>query len=220
MRGYTYVTSVALHVAFFALTSAFSHEIIVERGEEEAQITEIQIEFISNNLSISKSIPEEKRKSITKSSEEMQKVSNKKEDEDITVKKPANSTPASKAITKNNDSNVKKEEHMTTNSMNTPAINESKNNTTILRGVNTKPACKRCIKPKYPRTALRRNQQGYVLVELSVNIEGRVTKTIILKSSGINSIDNAVLKAARQSIFIKQKENTNFTVAYELKISK
>jgi TonB family protein len=67
---------------------------------------------------------------------------------------------------------------------------------------------------------LRRNQQGYVLVELSVNTEGRVTKTIILKSSGINSIDNAVLKAARQSIFVKQKENTNFTVAYELKISK
>ena len=219
MRGYNYVASVALHVAFIALVSAFSHEITAEQGKE-AQITEIEIEFISNKLSISKSIPEEKRKSITKSSEEMQKVSNKKEDEDITVKKPANSTPASKAITKNNGSNVKKEEHMTTNSMNTPAINESKNNTTILRGVNTKPACKRCIKPKYPRTALRRNQQGYVLVELSVNTKGRVTKTIILKSSGINSIDNAVLKAARQSIFIKQKENTNFTVAYELKISK
>ena len=219
MRGYNYVASVALHVAFIALISSFRHEITPEQGKE-AQITEIEIEFISNKLSISKSIPEEKRKSITKSSEEMQKVSNKKEDEDITVKKPANSTPASKAITKNNDSNVKKEEHMTTNSMNTPAINESKNNTTILRGVNTKPACKRCIKPKYPRTALRRNQQGYVLVELSVNTKGRVTKTIILKSSGINSIDNAVLKVARQSIFIKQKENTNFTVAYELKISK
>ena len=220
MRGYTYVTSVALHVAFIALISVFSHEIIVERGEEEAQITEIQIEFISNNLSISKSIPEQKRKRITKSSEKIQKVSNQNEEEDIIVKKPENSTAISKVITKNNDNNVQKEELIATKSMNTLAINESKNDSTILRGVNTKPACKRCIKPKYPRTALRRNQQGYVLVELSVNTEGRVTKTIILKSSGINSIDNAVLKAARQSIFVKQKENTNFSVAYELKISK
>ena len=219
MRAYSYVASVALHVAFIALISVFKYEIAVERGEE-AQITEIKIEFISNKLSISKSIPEEKRKSITKSSEEIQKVSNQKEDEDIIVKKPGNSTPISKAITKNNDDNVQKEEPIATNSMNPLAMNESKNDSTTLRGVNTKPACKRCIKPKYPRTALRRNQQGYVLVELSVNTEGRVTKTIILKSSGINSIDNAVLKAARQSIFVKQKENTNFSVAYELKISK
>ena len=219
MRAYSYVASVALHVAFIALSSVFKYEIAVERGEE-VQITEIEIEFISNKLSISKSIPEEKRKSITKSSEEIQKVSNQKENEDIIVKKPRNSTPISKAITKNNDDNVQKEETIATNSMNPLAMNESKNDSTTLRGINTKPACKRCIKPKYPRTALRRNQQGYVLVELSVNTEGRVTKTTILKSSGINSIDNAVLKAARQSIFVKQKENTNFTVAYELKISK
>ena len=219
MRGYNYVTSVALHVAFFALISLFGHEIIVEQGQE-AQITEIEIEFISKKLSISKSIPEQKRKRITKSGKNMQKVSNQKKDEDIIVKKPGNSTPISKAITKNNHDNVQKEELIATNSMNTLAMNESKNDSTILRGVNIKPACKRCIKPKYPRTALRRNQQGYVLVELSVNIEGRVTKTVILKSSGINIIDNAVLKAAKQSIFVKQKENTNFTVAYELKISK
>ena len=219
MRGYSYVTSVALHVAFLALIGVFKHEIIVEQGQE-AQITEIEIEFISKKLSISKSIPEQKRKRITKSSEKMQKVSIQKNDEDIIVRKPGNSTPISKAITKNNEDSAQKEQLIATNSMNTLTMNESKNDSTILRGVNTKPACKRCIKPKYPRTALRRNQQGYVLVELSVNIEGRVTKTIILKSSGINSIDNAVLKAARQSIFVKQKENTNFVVAYELKISK
>lgn len=219
MRGHSYVASVALHVAFIALISAFRHEITVEQGKE-AQITEIEIEFISNKLSISKSIPEDKRTSIMKSSKEMQKVSNKKEHEDITVNKPGNSTPISKAITKNHDGKVQKEDHIATNTMNTLPMNESKNNSTILRGVNTKPACKRCIKPKYPRSALRRNQQGYVLVELSVNTKGRVTKTNILKSSGIKSIDNAVLKAARQSIFVKHKENTNFTVAYELKISK
>ena len=66
MRGYSYVTSVALHVAFLALIGVFKHEIIVEQGQE-AQITEIEIEFISKKLSISKSIPEQKRKRINQS---------------------------------------------------------------------------------------------------------------------------------------------------------
>lgn len=220
MRGSCYVASVALHVAFIALISAFKQDVTPQQGSK-TQITEIKIAFVSNKLSISKSTAEKKTESVKKPSEKIQKLIYQKENDETIIQKPEIRTAVEKAFSNNNDDLIdQKEEKITTNSMSNVSKEESKNNSMPLQGANTKPACKRCIKPKYPRTALRRNQQGYVLVELSVNTKGRVTQTIVLKSSGIKSIDIAVLKAAKKSTFVKQNKNTKFTVAYELKISK
>ena len=220
MRGSCYVASVALHVAFIALISAFKQDVTPQQGSK-TQITEIKIAFVSNKLSISKSTAEKKTESVKKPSEKIQKLIYQKENDETIIQKPEIRTAIEKVFSNNNDDLIdQKEEEIATNSMSNVSKEESKNNSIPLQGVTTKPTCKRCIKPKYPRTALRRNQQGYVLVELSVNTKGRVTQTIVLKSSGVKSIDIAVLKAAKKSTFVKQTKNTKFTVAYELKISK
>ena len=220
MRGSSYVASVAIHVAFIALISAFKQEITPPQGKK-TQITEIEIAFVSNKHSISKSTDDKKAESVTKPSEKMQKFIYQKENDETIIQKPEVRTTIQKAFSNNNEDLIdQKEVKIATNSISNVSKEESKNNSIHLQGVNTKPTCKRCIKPKYPRTALRKNQQGYVLVELSVNTKGRVTQTIVLKSSGIKSIDIAVLKAAKKSTFVKQNKNTKFTVAYELKISK
>ena len=72
MRGSCYVASVAIHVAFIALISAFKQEVTPPQGKK-TQITEIEIAFVSNKLSISKSTDDKKTESITKPSEKMQK---------------------------------------------------------------------------------------------------------------------------------------------------
>ena len=121
-------------------------------------------------------------------------------------------------------SNVSKSGTNIQSSIASESTNNSKektpNNSQIATNSNVKPACKRCIKPRYPRTALRKSQEGYVLVELTVNTSGRVTGVSVIKSSGITSIDNAALKAAKKSTFTQQSRSTRFTIAYDLKISK
>ncbi len=66
-------------------------------------------------------------------------------------------------------------------------------------GVQTaaKPDYLRNPPPKYPAEALRRKQEGTVLVLVHVNAEGRVTDLNLTKSSGHDLLDDAALRAVR-----------------------
>jgi len=57
------------------------------------------------------------------------------------------------------------------------------------------------LPPKYPRSARHRGLEGTVLVEVFVNIAGKVKELKLLKSSGYTILDNAALKAVRKWSF-------------------
>ncbi|MGS0743454.1 energy transducer TonB [Glaciimonas sp. GG7] len=52
-----------------------------------------------------------------------------------------------------------------------------------------------CEKPEYPRASLRNEEQGTVLVKLSIGIDGSVTDAVVEKGSGSRDLDHATLKA-------------------------
>ncbi len=56
-------------------------------------------------------------------------------------------------------------------------------------------------KPTYPRNAIRRQQEGRVLVGLSLDKEGHVTKVELVKTSGYYLLDQAVIKFVKRERF-------------------
>lgn len=56
-------------------------------------------------------------------------------------------------------------------------------------------------KPTYPRNAIRRQQEGRVLVGLSLDKEGHVSKVELVKTSGYYLLDQAVIKFVKRERF-------------------
>ncbi|WP_419711053.1 TonB family protein [Pseudomonas sp. NFX224] len=52
--------------------------------------------------------------------------------------------------------------------------------------------------PRYPNTARRRNQQGVVRVEVHLDESGQQLKCVLIRSSGVESLDQAALEAVTQ----------------------
>lgn len=58
--------------------------------------------------------------------------------------------------------------------------------------------------PRYPSTARRRNLQGIVRVEVSLDERGQQLKLAITRSSGVESLDQAALEAVAQWRFLPE----------------
>ena len=78
--------------------------------------------------------------------------------------------------------------------------------------------CFKCITPDYPESALRKGSEGKPLIKVWILTNGTVEKALILRSSGISSIDNAALKAAKESVFYPIEYNVTFKIEYNLKL--
>jgi len=78
--------------------------------------------------------------------------------------------------------------------------------------------CLKCITPDYPESALRKGSEGKPLIKVWILTNGAVEKASILRSSGISSIDNAALKAAKESVFYPIEYNVTFKIEYDLKL--
>ena len=81
-----------------------------------------------------------------------------------------------------------------------------------------KVTCLDCKAPKYPPKALRRGAEGSPLIKVWISTEGNVLKTIIIRSSAIESIDKAAIKAASQSKFYPIQSDSTLNIEYNLKI--
>lgn len=62
-------------------------------------------------------------------------------------------------------------------------------------------------KPSYPRNAIRRQQEGRVLVGLSLGKDGHVTKVELLKTSGYYLLDQSVIKFVKREQFNSAIQN-------------
>lgn len=62
-------------------------------------------------------------------------------------------------------------------------------------------------RPKYPRRAIIRNQQGDVKVELLIKHDGFVEEAVLVESSGFPMLDKSVMKFVNAERFIAALEN-------------
>tara|TARA_B100000965_G_C19553670_1_gene741231 strand:- start:962 stop:1633 length:672 start_codon:yes stop_codon:yes gene_type:complete len=88
-----------------------------------------------------------------------------------------------------------------------------------LKGKGTiKVTCLKCVRPIYPPIALRRGVEGKSTIKIWINTNGQVTKAELSTKSGIDSIDNASIKAALNSTFYPIEKNTIIDIEYDMKI--
>ena len=88
-----------------------------------------------------------------------------------------------------------------------------------LKGSGTiKVTCLKCVRPVYPPIALRRGSEGKATIKIWINKNGQVSKAKLLTKSGIESIDNSALKAAKTSTFYPLDETTIIDIEYDMKI--
>ena len=78
--------------------------------------------------------------------------------------------------------------------------------------------CLNCISPKYPRKALKKGLEGKPTVKVWILQSGNVEKAEIIISSGVTSIDNAALEAAKKSSFYPLPFDSFINIEYDLKI--
>ena len=79
--------------------------------------------------------------------------------------------------------------------------------------------CLNCISPKYPKKALKKGLEGKLTIKVLILKSGDVDKAEIIASSGINSIDNAALKAAKESKFYPLQFDSFLNIQYDLKLN-
>ena len=71
-------------------------------------------------------------------------------------------------------------------------------------------------KPDYPQRAILRNQQGRVVVKLTVTTKGQPKNPKILTSSGHSLLDNAVLEFIHQELFMPALQGEDKVISEQL----
>ncbi|WOG27677.1 energy transducer TonB [Endozoicomonas sp. 8E] len=77
----------------------------------------------------------------------------------------------------------------------------------------SRPAIRKSVPPKYPRIAQRRNQQGVVMLEVVVDIEGHAMNIKVLESSGFKLLDQSAIAAVEDWEFEPQKRNNRLVAS-------
>ena len=117
----------------------------------------------------------------------------------------------------------KKIDNIKTSNPQNKGVSDNEDNKDIEKGSikgkgKLKITCLNCISPKYPRNALKKGLEGKPTVKVWILKSGNVEKAEIIISSGISSIDNAALKAARKSRFYPLPLDSFLNIQYDLKL--
>jgi TonB family protein len=78
--------------------------------------------------------------------------------------------------------------------------------------------CKNCLEPIYSQQSIRRGLEGITTVKVTIDTTGIVINAIITNSSGHKDIDNASIKAAKNSTFRPISKVSTINIKYEHKI--
>ena len=121
-----------------------------------------------------------------------------------------------KGLTPGSNDKSNAETNGTDSSSINPNLKTSKTSNEVV--INQLPKCKRCIEPKYPRSALRSGYEGTVEVRVLISTSGRVFNANLIRSSGDRSLDKAALNAAMSSTFYPLKNDSSRIIHYEMTI--
>ena len=75
--------------------------------------------------------------------------------------------------------------------------------------------CLNCVKPIYSQRSIRKGIQGVSIVKVWINADGKVTKALLIKTSGSKDIDFSSLKAALKTTFKPLTNNTSIQIRYD-----
>jgi periplasmic protein TonB len=70
-------------------------------------------------------------------------------------------------------------------------------------------------KPGYPKALQRRGIEGNVTVRVTIGVDGKVAKVVVVKGSGYKELDTAALAAARTQTWVAQKVGDEKVVSNE-----
>ena len=79
--------------------------------------------------------------------------------------------------------------------------------------------CLSCVKPKYPKLALRGGYEGIVKLKIWIAKNGKVTDVKIIRSSGYNILDKTGVNAALASKFYPLTQQRTINIEYNLKLN-
>ena len=79
--------------------------------------------------------------------------------------------------------------------------------------------CLNCIKPKYPKVAIQRGYEGILKLKVSIQKNGSVNNVLVIESTGYKILDNAGIKAAKESKFYPLRKQSELNIVYELKLN-
>tara|TARA_Y100001968_G_C19375873_1_gene727622 strand:- start:215 stop:835 length:621 start_codon:yes stop_codon:yes gene_type:complete len=80
--------------------------------------------------------------------------------------------------------------------------------------------CLSCLKPKYPKLALKRGYEGILKLKILISKNGEVGDIKIIKSSGYKILDQSGIDAAKNSKFFPLKKERMLNIEYKLKLNR
>ncbi len=80
--------------------------------------------------------------------------------------------------------------------------------------------CLSCVKPEYPKVALRGGYEGIVKIKIWIATNGEVIEAKIIKSSGYEILDKTGIKAALNSKFYPLTQKRTINIEYNLKLNR
>ena len=80
--------------------------------------------------------------------------------------------------------------------------------------------CLSCVKPEYPKIALRGGYEGIVKLKIWIATNGEVIEAKIIKSSGYEILDKTGIKAALKSKFYPVSQKRTINIEYNLKLNR
>ena len=209
MRRWNHATSAFIHVLIVSTICIYEAKQPQEAGIQAKKLS-INTEYIS--------IERNKKGYTSANNPSKEAISKKADTKYLTTNEKA-------AISLTDKKSVAEESNSEAPSKQVVERKEIKDSTEIQQdassagqGTIEKPVCKKCIKPKYPKRALRRGLEGATRVNLYVSKKGEVTSALVVKSSGVQSIDKAALEAAIKSKFFPQNKEGQITIEYILKM--
>ena len=138
-----------------------------------------------------------------------------KEDETINIKKASKVKKNNNYITPSKNSSVKKEIGSE------GKLNSNEVEKGSIKGTGEeKITCLSCVKPKYPKIALKRGYEGILKLKILISKNGEVSDIKVIKSSGYTILDKSGIEAAKNSRFYPIKKERALNLEYNLKLNR
>ena len=138
-----------------------------------------------------------------------------KESESINIKEESNTTKKKNYISPSKNSLYNKKRG-TDGNLNS---NEAEKGSVNGKGVE-KITCLSCIKPTYPKIALKRGYEGILKLKILISKNGEVSDIKVIKSTGYTILDKSGIDAAKNSRFYPLKKERNLNIEYNLKLNR
>ena len=210
--------SILIHLCLFLLTSLKKD---VALGDK---IIPIEIIDILAEPSQGENFKRKGEKSVNKTQKKLhkEKVIEKKINEELLkLDETLKTKDASKVIKKNNYISPSKNANTYKEIGSEGKLNSNEVEKGSIKGKGEeKITCLSCLKPKYPKIALKRGYEGILKLKILISKDGEVSDIKLIKSSGYTILDSSGINAAKKSSFYPLTKERTLNIEYNLKLNR